>query len=282
MAADADKKKEQEQEKARQALYLYGFARWSQLPELPELPGVTGRDRVTRRRHRDLAAVVSEVPLDEFTGPDAEAHLSEIDWVGPRAVRHESILEEIMRRSPVFPAHFGILFSSEDRLLELMARRHDEIVSFLDRIAGREEWAVKGYLDRAKATEAVAAEAIAADEAALPEAPGKRFLRRQRALSDTSAKVTDLTEAARGRLRRELESDALPLVERTTTVAEGQREVVMNFAILVPHAEVPAALDAVGKMNAEWEPRGLTVACTGPLPPYSFTPALEQGPSSGP
>jgi hypothetical protein len=237
------------------------------------------------RRHREIAAVVSEVPLAEFTGPDAEAHLADIKWVGPRAVRHEAILEEIMRRSPVFPARFGILFSSEERLLEVMVRHHDEIGSFLNRIAGQEEWAVKGYLDRNKATEAVTAEAIAADEAAGPLAPGKRFLRRQRALSQTAGNVTDLTERARGRLRQELEAEAVSLVERATSAvpAEGQREVVLNFAILVPHAGVPSALNTVEKMNAEWEPRGLTVACTGPMPPYSFTPLLEEGATrSGP
>jgi len=267
------------------ALYLYGFARWSEVAELPELLGVAGEDRVTCRRHREIAAVVSEVPLIELTGPDAEAHLSDIKWVGPRVVRHEAILEEIMRRSPVFPARFGILFSSEERLLDVMARHHDEILSFLDRIAGQEEWAVKGYLDRDKATEAITKEAIAADEAALPESPGKRFLRRQRALSQTPGKVTDLTEMARGRLRRELEAEAVSLVERATSAVpvEGQHEVVLNFAILVPHAAVPAALHAVETMNAEWEPRGLTLAGTGPMPPYSFTPFLEEGaPRSGP
>lgn len=274
----------------RLALYLYGFVRWTDAAEVPALPGVAGEDqRVSCQRHREIAAVVSEVPLVEFTGPDAEAHLADINWVGPRAVHHEAILEEIMRRAPIFPARFGILFSSEARLLEVMARHHEEIVSFLDRIAGRDEWAVKAYLDRNKATEAVAAEAIAADEAALPLSPGKRFLRRQRALSQTADKLTDLTEMARGRLRRELEADAVSLVERASSAApvEGQREMVLNFAILVPHAEVPAALSAVEKMNAEWAPRGLTVACTGPMPPYSFTPSLderaeEQTTSSGP
>jgi hypothetical protein len=279
MSAEADNEK--------RALYLYGFARWTEVAELPELPGVNGQARVVCRRDREIAALVSEVPLVEFTGPDAEAHLSDINWVGPRAIRHEAILEEIMRRAAVFPAHFGILFSSEERLLEVMARHHDEIVSFLDRIAGQEEWAVKGYLDRPKATEAVTAEAIAADEAALPLSPGKRFLLRQRALSQTADKVADLTETARARLRRELEADAASLVERSPSAipAEGRKEMVLNFAILVPHAEVPAALDVVEKMNAEWEPRGLTVACTGPMPPFSFTPVLdeeERAPRSGP
>ncbi len=261
------------------ALYLYCFARRNLLAAAPTLEDVSGEQRITCEAHREIVAVVSAVPLAEFTGPEAEAHLSDLAWVGPRALRHESVVEQAMRLSPIFPARFGTLFSGAPRLREVMSGHYDEIVSFLERTADHEEWAVKGYLDRRRAIEAWAA-AEMDRERGPSESPGKRFLVRQRALSRGAGRVSEWTEAARERLRRELQGEATSLVERAAGAPPSgqEREAVLNFAVLIARAQLPAALATVEKANADWEERGLSVQCTGPLPPYSFTPALEGGP----
>jgi hypothetical protein len=260
------------------ALYLYGFARRNSLPVTLDMAGVSGETPVACQPHRDIVAAVSKVPLAEFTGRDAEARLSEIAWVGPRALRHEAVVEEIMKHSPILPARFGTLFSGAQRLQEAMSEHYDEIVSFLERTADQQEWAIKGYLDRRQALEAWT-DAQMDREWATAESPGKRFLKRQRVLSQAAGRVSEWTEAARERLRRELQGEATSLVERAAGApSEDQREAVLNFAVLVSRAQLPAVLATVEKVNADWEPRGLSLQCTGPLPPYSFTPALESGP----
>jgi hypothetical protein len=72
--------------------------------------------------------VVSGVPLDEF--------------------------QEITAASPVLPARLGTLFSSPERLTELMTRHYDKILGFLERVADHDEWSVKVFVDRQKALEA--------------------------------------------------------------------------------------------------------------------------------
>lgn len=260
-------------------VYLYCFARRAFVAEAIEAPSVNGQGRVTSLQLGELVAVTSDVELVEFTGPQAEAHLSDLSWVGPRAVRHEQVIEEIQRRSPVFPVRFGSLFSSRDILLEAMRQHHDDILAFLDRTDGQEEWAVKGYLDRSSATEAVTREAMAAEEDQRALSPGKRFLERQRLSSQAGRRLSDWVQAAREQLRRRLQEIATSLVERPAgagVAAEHPGELVLNTAVLVARHRVSSLLSAVEALNAEWGARGLTLQCTGPLPPYSFTPALDR------
>lgn len=258
------------------AIYLYCFALSDFMSEPPGVPGVDGQSPVTLRRHGRVVAVVSEVPRDDFTGPDAEARLADLQWLGPRVMHHEEVIEQVMQRSPVFPARFGTLFSTTDRLTQLVARHHEEIVAFADRMAGKEEWAVKAYLQRSKATQALAAEAMAGLEERLARSPGMRFLQQQRLQSQAAGRLKEWTAGARDRLRQELRCCATDITERAVTGAAppDQGEMVLNLAVLVPRSEAERMLAAVEQLNGEWGPRGLTVQCTGPLPPYSFTPPL--------
>ena len=55
-----------------------------------------------------------QIRREEFAGPEAELNLQQLSWVGPRALRHEAVIEEVMASSPVLPARFGTLFSSAE------------------------------------------------------------------------------------------------------------------------------------------------------------------------
>src|SRR5574341_1063630 len=96
-------------------LYLYCLAR-PDLAVAPQGSSVDGRSPLVLHRFAAAAAVVSQVPLSEFCGPEAEHNFRQLAWIGPRACRHEQIVEETMRGSPVLPAGFGTIFSNVARL----------------------------------------------------------------------------------------------------------------------------------------------------------------------
>ena len=65
------------------------------------------------------------------------------------------MIVEAGSRSPVLPARFGTIFASRDSLEQRLDEHRDAILAFLDRVTDQEEWAVKGYLDKARAAAAL-------------------------------------------------------------------------------------------------------------------------------
>src|SRR5271157_1883823 len=120
------------------------------------------------RRNGKVAAVLSRVSRSEFCGPTAEKNLQDLAWLAPRACRHQAVLEQVMRLGPVLPARFGTLFSSTASLETFMRKHETTVARFLERVGGQEEWAVKGFLDQARAE----AEWLARRRSEEPGAPG--------------------------------------------------------------------------------------------------------------
>ena len=258
------------------ALYLFCFAEPSLKPDL-EGRGVDGRSPLLLRRFSAAAAVLCEVPLEDFSGPSAERNMGDLAWIAPRACRHEQVLEQVMRHSPVLPARFGTLFSSTEVLERLLAAHSKAVSQFLQDVAGQAEWALKGFLHRAQAERSVIAKELAARETGLATlSPGRRYLQEQKIRADAeNALRRSLNQACRG-LGHELRQHASALVEREVAVQVAQEEIetVVNWAFLLPDGEVAKFCSEVELANRTHATAGLAFRVSGPFPPYSFAPAL--------
>lgn len=266
-------------EKGQGAVYLFCFAR-SGLVNGIEGTGVDGRPALSLlRRFPDLCAVTSEVPLEDFCGPAAELRMQDLAWVGPRALLHEAVVEEVMRQSPVLPARFGTLFSSQESLREFLDDHREAISQFLQWVSDQEEWSIKGLLDRKHAGQDFMSTSLAAQQeelAALP--PGTRYFHAQRirsaALKELSLWLNEACQQVASELQ-EVASDfrECPLVP--CEPPESGSEVVLNWAFLLRKGDTAAFRLRVAKMNEKHASRGLAFELSGPWPPYRFVPPLS-------
>jgi hypothetical protein len=219
--------------------------------------------------------------LEDFCGEAAELRLRDLAWVGPRALRHEAVVEEVMRHSPVLPVRFGTLFSSPERLAEFLDKHRAVISEFLERVADQEEWSVKGLLDRRQAGHALAAASLAAREAqlaALP--PGRRYFAEQRIRAGAEKELSLWLEETRRQVARHLREQASGFCECPEVPREPPEsgiEVVLNWAFLLPKSAAPAFRVRVDQMNEKQAIGGLVLELSGPWPPYRFVPPLSMG-----
>lgn len=259
-----------------QGLYLYCLACLSRLPDRPlEGLGLDGAGPLQVTGFRDLAAVWSPVRLRDFCGPEAAGRLQDLNWIGPRAIRHQEVVAGVMRHSPVLPARFGTIFSSVANLENVLQQRHDAINRLLTRLVDREEWAVHGWLDRPAAKEWLFSRQLAREAAFFQGlTPGKRYFEEQRRRGACDRTLCRWLEE----VRRELASHLLELAEaregRLSRQASGDREMVCSWAILLPVSAVKAFQAWLQDVNRRYADRGLSLSCTGPWPPYSFCPTL--------
>lgn len=262
-----------------EAIYLFCLARSGQLTAM-EGTGMDGRSPLFQWNLRDITAVLSMASLEEFSGPSGESRMEDLAWVGPRACHHEAVIEGTMRHSPVLPARFGTLFSSLESLENLLTRHYDAISEFLDRVTDKEEWAVKGLLDRDKARERLFSMILATDEADLSSSPGMHYFQEQRIRAEVENELSSWLKVVLKRIASNIARHASDVSERrplSQEVTGKDIDMVLNWAFLVPRNAMADFRADIDRANADHARQGLVFELSGPWPPYSFCPSLGRG-----
>ncbi len=259
-------------------LYVFCLARAS-AAEAVTGQGLMGDAPLSARVHGELVAICCEVPLHEWTGAAGEAHLKDLGWLGPRALRHEEVIQQVMSASPVLPLRFGCLFSSADRLDALLQREQARISAFIEKAAREEEWSLQGMVDLAACEEAM----LAADPRAakLPASSGARYLMEQKLRKDAARSARVWLQETEATIARALEG--LVLARRSLrppprSKEEPTLEGAFHWALLVPRdmeAELTRRLEPLAEPLSA---RGLRLSARGPWPIYSFAPQLAGSP----
>jgi hypothetical protein len=241
--------------------------------------GVDGEHPVFMRACWGCVAVVSELGREDFSGSAAESRMADLAWLAPRACRHEAVIEDIMRQTPVLPARLATLFTSIDSLDQFVLDHRPAIADFFSRLGDKQEWAVKGMLSRAETqVQAGLPHSLAAEEPA-PLA-GARYLQQKRIKAQSER---DLTSHLRDFCRQA----AATLAARPETFRErkivgagaprAEAEVVLNWAFLLSPSALGEFREHLERLNSDEAFPGLTLTHTGPWPPYSFVPHLSAG-----
>jgi hypothetical protein len=262
-----------------EGIYLYCFGRPCALPFAPNAPGLDDRHPVSQWVADGIMAVVSAVSLDEFCGRPAEERMKDLSWIGPRASRHEAVIEQTAGCSPVLPARFGTIFSSLKQLGRLVNIHRDTILRFLDRTTDTDEWSFKGVMDASRAKEKILSAALSRDAERLAAlSPGKRYFQEQQIRSGVDKELRSWLRQESGKIWDDLKSCASDWCERSVpaqhqTGTDG--DIVLNWAFLVSRDSAEEFRASVDQLHLRYAEQGLTFHLSGPWPPYSFCPPLE-------
>jgi hypothetical protein len=249
------------------AYYVYGFTPAGLVPEGAEgttadagacaglfNAGIDEPHPPFFRRSGRVAAVLSRVSQSEFCGSPGEKNLQDLAWLAPRACRHEAVLESFMRL-------------------------HESAMGrFLERVAGQEEWAVKGFFDQARAESDWLAQWRCEKPCRTDSPPGLAYLQEQSLRLQAREALDDRLAKVCGDLESELSlvaSDMAPRRILARERPEAGREMILNWALLLPSAAVADFRGRVERVNAQEPLGGLAFEVSGPWPPYSFCQALE-------
>jgi hypothetical protein len=258
-------------------LYLFCLTR---LEGLPPFEGrmIDGLGPMTLRVYQDIVAVLSEISLEDAGSESGEPTSEETARTLQRILRHEAVVEETMRASGVLPARLGTVFSRWESLERVLRTHHDTISRFLDQAADCEEWAIKAFLDRPKANESLLTDKLAQAERRLAAlSPGMRYLQEQRLRKELGNEATQKMRMLCRQAEERLCGHATDYRRRDLLRPEacGAREMLMNLAFWVPRKNTQAFKACLGAVKGLQTDGALAMECTGPWPPYSFSPCLE-------
>ena len=265
--------------KLSEAYYLFCFTRNELVDDEALGFGLTEAQPLVKITVGDLAAIVSLVSLEEYTGPGSEERLSNVEWITPRALRHGQVIQEIAEIAPVLPSSFGALFSGQQRVISLIKKNYEAIAGFLSVIQDKEEWAVKAYLDRDKLKNLLFRHRVEKLEPKLSElSPGLRYFREKQVQAEIEKEIASWVNERIDRIAIQLTNISKQILERKNTKLDfdgNKDELVSNWAILTLKDDFEKITELISKMNMDPDVDGLELKLSGPWPPYTFAPPLE-------
>lgn len=269
-------------------LYLYCLRERTESPEPIEVPAIDGKETVHLFPFRELEAVVSEVSVDEFASEEVQRKArDDIDWIKEKSLAHQRVIVEssqvAARTVCVIPMRFGTIYKSPENLEQALSDKYASMRWLLGELRGKQEWSVKMYLaDRNALDAAVCREnqSIRQKKEGIDRLPeGLAFFEEQQ-----------LGEAIARQRKGEIERLGQEVSDSLARVASDSRRMgllgneltcrsepmVFNMAYLVQESALPAFQNAVSEQIEALSPKGLSLECTGPLPPFSFS-TVEKG-----
>lgn len=257
-----------------EAIYLFCFTHQG-LPKI-EGQGVEGAYPLEQWTFQDVVALISKVPLHAFTGSQAEAHLQNIAWIAPRAYRHEAVVEEAMQYTSVFPARFGTLFFSYERLEHLVKTHYETITQFLKQTTEKSEWSLKTLLNQNKAEQHFI---DTLDPTPVSSSPGAQYLQTRQRRLKAEKQIKPWAQETCQKIAQDLQPHTEDMHMRKLlqgSVPDKEGDLVMNLSLLVTKPQLKTVQTHVDSLNKAHMHSGLEFILSGPWPPYSFCPPLEQ------
>ena len=210
--------------------------------------------------------VVASVPARQYDEASLAAGMPDMDWVGPRALAHEAVVEHFLGARAVLPMQLFTLFTSDERALEHVRRSGKKIARIFARIERHHEWGLRLTFD-----EQGARAQAAGRRGGRTVRSGVEYLARKRDQLAVSRAQLAAARTAANRLYRALAREAAaarrrPELERA---APGSR-LLLDAAFLVPVGRAAAFRAALRRQVKSLDAAGVVVSLTGPWPPYNF------------
>ena len=180
--------------------------------------------------------------LAAVCGPASERDVSpETLW------RHEDVLEALMADRDLLPVRYGTRLENEAAVASAVRERRDELAALLDRVRGAVELSVRVVANGTPLSAPSVAEVTS----------GAEYLR-----------LRANTEASRDRTARALHEPLSALARASFQGSPRPPELLRAAYLIERDAVEPFAAEVAGLQDAKPE---LSILCTGPWPPYSFT-----------
>jgi len=264
---------------ASHALYVYCVGESDALRQLFEarLPAaIEPEAKLELVVDNRLAAVVSEVPLADYSEESLRMRLADPAWTAVRAVRHEQVVEYFSSRAAIVPLRFGAIYFERRRVERMLSEKAAELETIIGRLAGRQEWGITVSCDHeelAKVIDTLSPRLRDLAERTRTAQPGQAYLLRKKieALRTDEARleikrvVSEIEQALAG----QSEQSASLRVLKDEATEHGKT--VGKMAFLVAGRRFDDFHKEAERLARAHADAGFRLEMTGPWPPYNFS-----------
>lgn len=225
-------------------------------------------------RDGDLAAFVSDVPEGEFAEEPLNAHLADLEWLTPRAVRHQEVNAALLLAcDPLVPLSFGTVFRDDSGVQRTLRDRAAALGPRFAALRGQAEWIAVVRRDRETALAAVesGSAALRALRAEIDAAPAGRAYLVAKRLAETNRQELRASDVAAIGAAVEAFAGASMRLFREPLIEDASGGLIARFSVLAGRDGAPELARIQAAFAGGWQRRGYALELSGPWPAYRFS-----------
>jgi len=260
------------------AFYVYCIAESAATAELPpdSLPAAIEDDsKLEWISVNTVSALVSRVPRESYSEETLAEHLTDATWTAIRAMRHETVVEYVAKRTSVVPLRFGTIYLEREGIQQMLVGRSRELEDIIEHLRGREEWGVNVYCDRAVLLSSITSVSpVLRDlvQRAEQAPPGQSYLMQKKIetlkVDEARTAVNRIVEQIEEKLKVKTDDARRLRILKVETTEHG--ELKAKFAFLVKRPAFEEFRDTAERLAQEHQAAGVRLELTGPWPVYNF------------
>ena len=252
-------------------IYVYAITRE---PVIPDCEGVDQSSRFGAATAGRISAVYTPVREDEFTQEVIDRRSGDLEWLGAIGYRHQDVVSTLMKSTAVIPLRAFTLFSGDEALRSYLTENAAALEKVLERLDGKQEWTLRVEFEPQAWSDSLVKRVGPLRELqqqidASP--PGKAFLLRKKLDEEKKRASAEGEKSVVG----EIEQVVLDKL-RCETLAESRERREGAFPqinVLINRDEEAQLQELHAELMDRYATEGVTLALTGPWPPYTFAHA---------
>jgi hypothetical protein len=239
--------------------YIYGIVTGSNETIL-DINGLGNSSRVYTIGYNDLNCLLSDYHDVDFSCMPKERIIRNL-------LRHEIVVEHVMKKHMVLPIKFGTILATLDEVRNMLCQGYSRFMDALALTRDKVEVEVAATWDTAQVLQEISKEKdIVSAKEAIASKPAQQDLR-ERSLLGQMVKAS--MDRRRDSYREQMIAFLKPVAVDVQPNALVSDQMVMNVAFLVEKANQEKFDRRIGQLNDLFHNQ-INFRIVGPLPPYSF------------
>jgi hypothetical protein len=249
-------------------LYVYAITRDAVTPDSDAVDQTLHFGAVTAS---GVTAIYSPVDENAFSQEVIDRRAGDLEWLGAVGYRHQTVVAELMKSTAIVPLRAFTMFSSETTLREYLVANHELLSNILDRLTGKREYTLRielepqrwsdALIDRVDSLRSLASEIESASS-------GKAFLLKKKLDEEKKRASREAEQQLVGEIERAVADKlACDVVSESRQQREGA---FPQINVLINRDEESRLQELHASLANRYAAEGVTLAITGPWPPYTF------------
>ena len=255
-------------------LYVYAITRE---PVIPECEAIDQTRDFGSVEGDGLAAIFTAVPRAEMSQEVIDRRAGDLEWLGAIGYRHQDVVTELMKRTAIVPLRAFTLFSGADALRAYLNDNAQMLGAALDRLDGKQEWTLRVEFEPQRWSESLVGRVASLRELETQiasSAAGKAFLLRKKLDEEKKRASREAEQQVVAEIERAvLEKLACEAVSETRERRDGA---FPQINVLINRDEESQLQELHADLTQRYDPEGVTLALTGPWPPYTFAGTMNE------
>ncbi|MEW6674758.1 MAG: GvpL/GvpF family gas vesicle protein [Nitrospirota bacterium] len=241
--------------------YLYGLIKENERKSFG-LCGINDGEEVYTVAHQDIACVVSNSPVQDYSSMLKES-------LGRFLVKHQTIIEKIMKDHTIIPMKFGTFAFNDDEVIEVLKRGYPQFKELLINMDGKIELDVAAtYNDLNSIIKEIGEEdsQIREFKAEIAKKPSSQTFQDR-------IKIGMMIKDALDKRKEKEQTSIIDFLKGTTCDFQKHQlmddKMILNCAFLLEKVKETDFDTKLKELDKEYKQK-VNFRCVGPLPPYSF------------